>query len=154
MIHQSPLVELRPVTIQSCRLPVTESFPVGPRGYPENEDRWTTDPVAQYARVNVNDAVSLNPADQSLLICGRASEALDLLPAGSVQTVVTSPPYWSLRDYEVEEQIGRDETLWDYIASIVDTFAKLQRVLAHDGTVWLSLGDAYTTGNRRYRAPD
>ena len=148
------MVELRPVTIQSCSLPVTESFPVGPSGYPENKDRWTIEPVAQYARVNVDDAVSLDPADQSLLICGRASEALDLLPAGSVQTVVTSPPYWSLRDYKVEEQIGRDDTLGDYIASIVDTFAKLRRVLAHGGTVWLNLGDAYTSGNRRYRAPD
>lgn len=152
--HQSLLVKLPPMTIQSCRLPVPETFPVGSTGYPENDEHWAIDPVAPYTRVDVNDAVPLDPADQSLLICGRAIEALDLLPSGSVQTVVTSPPYWSLRDYEVEEQIGRDDTLWDYITSIVDTFAKLQRVLAHEGTVWLNLGDAYTSGNRRYRAPD
>jgi DNA modification methylase len=108
----------------------------------------------RYARVNACDAPVVDPADHPLLICGRATEALDLLPSESVQTVVTSPPYWSLRDYEVEEQIGRDDTLWDYVSSIVDTFAKLRRVVARDGTVWLNLGDSYTSGNRRYRAPD
>jgi len=142
------------VTVQPYHLPVTDTFPVGSRGNPENDWRANIEPFARYARVNVCDAPAVDPADQSLLICGRAIEALDLLPSESVQTVVTSPPYWSLRDYEVEEQIGRDDTLWDYVSSIVDTFAKLRRVLARDGTVWLNLGDSYTAGNRRYRAPD
>ena len=90
----------------------------------------------------------------SLLICGDAYQALDLLPVASVQTVVTSPPYWSLRDYGIADQIGRDDGLPDYVAAIVRVFAKLQRVLRPDGTVWLNVGDAYTSGNRRYRAPD
>ncbi len=90
----------------------------------------------------------------SLLICGDAHRALDLLPDESVQTVVTSPPYWSLRDYHVEEQIGRDDALTDYLDSIVKTFRKLKRVMRHDGTAWLNVGDSYTSGNRRYRAPD
>ncbi len=88
------------------------------------------------------------------LIHGRASEALDLLPANSVRTVVTSPPYWSLRDYGIGDPFGRDDTLRDYVASIAADFRKLQRVLTGDGTVWLNIGDAYTSGNRRYRAPD
>lgn len=71
-----------------------------------------------------------------------------------MQTVVTSPPYWSLRDYDVEDQIGRNDALTDYIKSIVTTFDKVRRVLADDGTVWLNVGDSYTSGNRRYRAPD
>ena len=79
---------------------------------------------------------------------------MDILPERSIQTVVTSPPYWSLRDYEVDRQIGRDDPLNDYLASIVETFDKLRRVLTDDGTVWLNVGDAYTSGNRRYRAPD
>ena len=83
-----------------------------------------------------------------------AVEALDLLPAESVQTVITSPPYWSLRDYHVEAQTGRDDSLGDHIASIVRTFDKLHRVLTNDGTIWLNVGDACTSGNRRYRAPD
>ena len=88
------------------------------------------------------------------LIRGKASEGLALLPAESVRTVVTSPPYWSLRDYDVDDAFGRDDTLGAYVASIVADFDGLRRVLRHDGTVWLNLGDAYTSGNRRYRAPD
>ena len=89
-----------------------------------------------------------------MLIRGSADEALGLLPAGTVQTVVTSPPYWSLRDYEVDSQIGRDDSLPDYVATLVRTFEKLRSVLTDDGTVWLNVGDSYTSGNRRYRAPD
>ncbi len=74
----------------------------------------------------------------SLLICGDAHQALDLLPDASVQAVVTSPPYWSLRDYGVADQIGRDDGLPDYVAAIVRVFAKLQRVLRPDGTGWLT----------------
>ena len=92
--------------------------------------------------------------DQSILIQGHASKALNLIPEQSIQTVVTSPPYWSLRDYDVNQQIGCDESLEDYIFGIVKTFDRLRQVLADDGTVWLNIGDAYTSGNRRYRAPD
>ena len=92
--------------------------------------------------------------EHSVLIYGNAERALGLLPEKSIQTVVTSPPYWSLRDYEIDDQIGRDESLEDYILSLVGTFDKIRRVLKDDGTVWLNVGDAYTSGNRRYRAPD
>ena len=92
--------------------------------------------------------------DDSLLVCGPALEGLDILPDRSVRTVVTSPPYWSLRDYEADGQIGRDDALGDYVKSIAVTFDKVRRVLADDGTVWLNVGDTYTSGNRRYRAPD
>ena len=91
---------------------------------------------------------------ESVLIQGNAYQALDLLPERSVQTVVTSPPYWSLRDYDIDNQIGRDESLGEYIAGLVKAFDKVRRVLKMDGTVWLNVGDAYTSGNRRYRAPD
>ena len=91
---------------------------------------------------------------RSMLICGDARRSLRLLPDGCVQTVVTSPPYWSLRDYATENQIGRNDVLSDYITSIVSMFAELRRVLRDDGTVWLNVGDAFTSGNRRYRAPD
>lgn len=96
----------------------------------------------------------INPLKQSALIQGHADRALELLPDETVQTVVTSPPYWSLRDYRIDEQIGRDELLEDYIRGLVRTFTKIRRVLRKDGTVWLNVGDAYTSGNRRYRAPD
>ncbi|WP_419848579.1 DNA-methyltransferase [Candidatus Poriferisocius sp.] len=71
-----------------------------------------------------------------------------------MQTVITSPPYWSLRDYSAEGQIGRDDALGEYVKSIVMALDQVRRVLTDDGTVWLNVGDSYTSGNRRYRAPD
>lgn len=106
-----------------------------------------------FVSMDCHDA-PLGDVSRSVLIRGRAIDALDLIPTGSIRTVVTSPPYWSLRDYEVDRQIGRDDSLADYVDSIVATFDKVRRVLAEDGTVWLNVGDSYTSGNRRYRAPD
>ena len=110
--------------------------------------------TSSYLRINTVGGAPFDSLAQSLLICGKADEALDILPEGCVRTVVTSPPYWSLRDYEIDDRTGRDGSLEDYIASIVKTFAKIRRVLADDGTIWLNVGDVYTSGNRRYRAPD
>ena len=107
-----------------------------------------------YVRVNGLEGLSLKSISCSILLCGDSNRALELLPGESAQTVLTSPPYWSLRDYDIENQIGRDDSLASYLASIVRTFEKLKRVLRRDGTVWLNMGDAFTSGNRRYRAPD
>ncbi len=107
-----------------------------------------------YLRLDTDTHGELPVLAPATLIRGRASEALDLLPAECVRTVVTSPPYWSLRDYETGDSFGRDDSLTDYLGSIVADFRKLRRVLTDDGTVWLNIGDAYTSGNRRYRAPD
>ena len=107
-----------------------------------------------YERLDVESGTRVHNLKRSVLICGSADLALNLLPTGTVQTVVTSPPYWSLRDYDDEAQIGRDDSLSDYLASVVQVFDQLRRVLTQDGTVWLNVGDTYTSGNRRYRAPD
>lgn len=107
-----------------------------------------------YVRLDANPNRPLESLTRPVIICGRASDALHLLPTGSIRTVVTSPPYWSLRDYEVADQIGRNDGLEDYIKSIVVTFDEVRRVLTDDGTVWLNVGDSYTSGNRKYRAPD
>lgn len=108
----------------------------------------------EYLKLDVDSASPVDRVANGVLICGQADTALGLLPVCSVRTVVTSPPYWSLRDYEVADQIGRDDALGDYVKSIVTAFDKLRRVLTDDGTVWLNVGDSYTSGNRRYRAPD
>lgn len=108
----------------------------------------------KFRRISAERPTPVRSIKSSLLIEGRAQEALELLPTRSVRTVVTSPPYWSLRDYDMDDQIGRDDALGDYIKSIVTTFDKLRRTLTNDGTVWLNVGDSYTSGNRRYRAPD
>ena len=111
-------------------------------------------PKDSFVRINDTERTAFTSIDHSILMCGRADWGLELLPEESVQSVVTSPPYWSLRDYDVDEQIGRDDTLLTYIASVVNTFEKIKRVLRSNGTVWLNVGDSYTSGNRRYRAPD
>ena len=64
--------------------------------------RQTPTVTDSYVRVNYHKASAFNSISRSLLVCGDANQALDLLPDESVQTVVTSPPYWSLRDYDVE----------------------------------------------------
>lgn len=68
------------------------------------------------------------------------------LAEGCVQCVVTSPPYWGLRDYGTGNQIGLEPTPAAYVASLVSVFAELLRVLRDDGTVWLNLGDSYAGG--------
>ena len=122
----------------------TEPVPLSDRG----------GPAPRFLRLSAEANGQIAALPDATLIHGRASEALGLLPSKSVQTVVTSPPYWSLRDYDAGEPFGRDDALSDYVASIAADFRKLRRVLKDDGTVWLNIGDAYTSGNRRYRAPD
>ena len=119
-----------------------------------DRDRRTTSSASNgFLSITVNDK-QIDSLVQPVLIQGHTLDALDLLPKNSIQTVVTSPPYWSLRDYDVDQQIGCDESLADYVVGIVKTFDKVRRVLTGDGTIWLNIGDAYTSGNRRYRAPD
>lgn len=113
-----------------------------------------TPDASPYVRIDDPSANCDAQSVCSLLFCGDARQSLRLLPDEIVQTVVTSPPYWSLRDYDVADQIGRDDSLQDYLADIVAAFDELKRVLRNDGTVWLNAGDVYTSGNRRYRAPD
>lgn len=81
-------------------------------------------------------------------IHGDALEALRQLPAGSVHCVVTSPPYWGLRDYGVPGQLGLERTPEAYVSTLVAVFAEVRRVLREDGTLWLNLGDSYATGGK------
>ena len=66
----------------------------------------------------------------------------------SVHTVITSPPYWGLRDYGTATQLGLEATPEEYCASMVAVFSEVRRVLRDDGTVWLNLGDSYSSGSR------
>lgn len=69
------------------------------------------------------------------------------LDAESVQCVVTSPPYWKLRDYGVDGALGNENTIEEYVANLVDVFREVKRVLRKDGTLWLNLGDCYVKKN-------
>src|SRR5258708_2029864 len=72
-----------------------------------------------------------------------ARKKLALLEAKSFQTCVTSPPYWGLRDYDYENQIGAEDQVEDYIKDLVSLFGSVRRTLRDDGTLWLNIGDAY-----------
>jgi len=65
------------------------------------------------------------------------------LPDRSIQCVVTSPPYWGLRNYQVEKQLGLEKTPEEYVEKMVEVFRQVKRVLKDDGTCWLNLGDSY-----------
>lgn len=78
-----------------------------------------------------------------VLLNGDAAAMLDLLPDASVQCCVTSPPYFGLRNYGHAGQIGLEKTPEAYVASLVNVFSEVWRVLKPDGTLWLNLGDSY-----------
>lgn len=77
------------------------------------------------------------------LLHGDALTEARTLATGSVQTIVTSPPYYGLRDYGEDGQYGAEPSVGEYVARMVDLFRELRRVLADDGTLWLNLGDSY-----------
>lgn len=79
---------------------------------------------------------------------GDAAATLAQLPAASVDCIVTSPPYFQLRDYDVEGQLGLEESPAAFVAALVDVFREARRVLADDGTLWLNLGDTYASKAR------
>ena len=78
---------------------------------------------------------------------GEALDVLKTLPSGSVHCVVTSPPYWGLRDYGVEDAIGLEATPEQYVARMVEVFREVRRVLRSDGVCWVNLGDTYNAYN-------
>ena len=90
----------------------------------------------------------------SAIIQGDSLAVLSGIPDDCVQTVVTSPPYWGLRDYGIDGQIGLEGSVEAFISHLADVFEQVRRVLRHDGCLWLNIGDSYTSGNRGWRAPD
>jgi len=72
------------------------------------------------------------------------------LAAKSIHTIVTSPPYYGLRDYGVDGQIGLEQTPDEYIANLVEVFRECKRILRDDGTLWVNIGDSYASMKSRY----
>jgi DNA modification methylase len=79
---------------------------------------------------------------------GHSLDMLKTFPDKFIDTVVTSPPYWGLRDYGVEGQIGLESTVEEYVSNLVKVFQEVKRILKDDGTLWLNLGDAYAGSGR------
>jgi len=92
--------------------------------------------------------------NDSIIYWGNALDVLRKIPSESFQTVITSPPYWGVRDYGIKGQIGLEKTLDQYLNKILLVFYEVKRVLKKNGTLWLNVGDIYTSGNRGYRASD
>ena len=92
--------------------------------------------------------------DESMIFEGDTLAVLKQLPDCSVQCVVTSPPYWGLRNYDMPDQIGMEPSLSLFLNRLTQAFREVRRVLKNDGVLWLNIGDGYTSGNRGWRAPD
>lgn len=88
------------------------------------------------------------------LLQGSASEALKLLPEESVDCVVTSPPYFWLRDYGVEGQIGLEDTVESYVSALCQVMSEVNRVLKKEGTLFLNIGDTYYSGKGESQGND
>jgi DNA modification methylase len=89
------------------------------------------------------------------IIQGNALDKLKEIKTESINCIVTSPPYWGLRDYGVEGQLGLEKTFEEYIDKLCTIFDEAKRVLRKDGTLWVNLGDTYWGGgNNRGSSPE
>jgi len=80
------------------------------------------------------------------IVYGDVREKLREIPDNTFHACITSPPYWGMRDYGHKGQIGAEKTLPEYVASLVDCFREVRRVLRNDGTFWLNIANTYTSG--------
>ncbi|UII74202.1 site-specific DNA-methyltransferase [Pseudomonas sp. HN11] len=85
---------------------------------------------------------------QHRVLIGDCIESMRTLPDKSVHMCVTSPPYYGLRDYGVDGQIGLEETPAEFIGRLVEVFREVRRVLQDDGTAWVNMGDSYATDSK------
>lgn len=88
------------------------------------------------------------------ILQGDCLAVLKTIPERSIQMCVTSPPYYGLRDYGVDGQIGLEDTPQEFISRLVDVFREVRRVLKDDGTLWVNIGDSYCNSNGYARASD
>lgn len=94
------------------------------------------------------------PENPVPILCGDVRNVVRELPSDHFQAVITSPPYWGVRDYGFNGQIGSEASLDDYVTGLVEVFREVRRTLRPDGTFWLNIANTYSSGNRTWRAPD
>lgn len=100
------------------------------------------------------DSLRLSGADPVQIIHGDVREKIARLPADTFHCCITSPPYWGMRDYGYEGQIGAEADVIAYIDNLVAVFRDVRRVLRPDGTLWLNIGNTYSSGGRAWRDSD
>lgn len=88
---------------------------------------------------------TLQPDCINTVLHGDALAKLKELPDKSVHCCVTSPPYWNLRNYGVDGQIGLEDTTEEFIERLVAVFREVKRVLVDEGTIWVNMGDSYAS---------
>jgi len=88
-----------------------------------------------------------------ILVCNDTLTELRTWPDNTFNCCVTSPPYWGLRDYGVDGQLGLEKTPEEYVHNLTEVFREVKRVLRTDGTLWINLGDTYAA-NRSYQVTD
>lgn len=93
-------------------------------------------------------------AESLLILQGDTRDVIKSLPDNTFQCAITSPPYWGVRDYGIDRQIGAEPDLRDYVDELVGIFSEVRRVLRPDGTFWLNIGNTYTSGGRKWRQED
>lgn len=110
--------------------------------------------MENYNNTVVNaDGISIAQIENKIFQ-GDSLDVLKGLADNTYQCCVTSPPYWGIRDYGINGQIGAEENLPEYIEKLANVFDEVRRVLKEDGVLWLNMGDSYTSGNRKWRSPD
>ncbi|MCA1917258.1 DNA methyltransferase [Methanospirillum hungatei] len=108
--------------------------------YFENLFRYSSYSVGQTQEI---PEIRWKDGKGSYIICGDALTILEKLPDSFIQTVITSPPYYGMRDYGIPGQIGAERYLDDYIAHLVAVFREVRRTLTDDGTIWINISDFY-----------
>jgi site-specific DNA-methyltransferase (cytosine-N4-specific) len=106
------------------------------------------------AATRFDNATSHSNQDPVKIIQGDIRQELAHLPDNTFQCCITSPPYWGMRDYGYEGQIGAETTIQEYINHLVSVFRDVRRVLRDDGTLWLNIANTYTSGGRTWRQSD
>ena len=83
-----------------------------------------------------------------MILTGDCRTILPTIPTNSVDCVVTSPPYYRLRDYGIDGQIGKESSPQEYITTLTDIFREIYRVLKSTGTCWINIGDTYSNPDK------
>ena len=120
-----------------------------------NNFPWKRNYLAEHSgivrQLDYNEPLRIS---ESAIFEGNGLTVLQAIPSESIRCAITSPPYWGLRDYGIDGQIGLESTLPQFLNQLTRVFSEVKRVLTLDGTLWLNIGDGYTSGNRGYRATD
>lgn len=115
-------------------------------GDPPTARSGTRSLISNSAIVGVEELSSGHLEPANFIINGDAGSALASLPDGYARAIITSPPYYSQRDYGADGQVGHEATPLDYVQRLVRILREARRVLTDDGTMWLNLGDKYDRG--------